>query len=257
MKSLDELLDEIRKNAQGTGFSNDVQNAIEADKAKMPNTVRGFFEKWLYDHAIFPETASKIMDYVIPKVNEDMERLKISHKVSWNEHEESYPKPLYGALMMYVRPHVYQWANDNMPMAFWKPAFAHTESNFQTNISHSTQFQPPMVNEFDELTNGNPEEQLRETIAADLNEQAAELRENADELRASADALDAQAAANEAVADDLTEELGDDEQPELPEDVMPAEEEAEPEEGEPVAVAEEEVPKILSTDEVLEEGDDD
>lgn len=36
------------------GLLNDTKTAIDNDKAAMGNTTRAWFEKWLYDHAIFP-----------------------------------------------------------------------------------------------------------------------------------------------------------------------------------------------------------
>lgn len=102
-----------------------IQNVIDEEKDAVSKTTRGWFIKWLYDHAIFMSMAEKIMDYVIPKVDDEMASMNISHRIDWNGPESGYPETFYRTLAyLHVGKHVYQWAEDNAPQAFWKMLFS-------------------------------------------------------------------------------------------------------------------------------------
>lgn len=103
----------------------------DKDREAFGSTTRAWFERWLYDHAIFPETCKKIMDYVIEKVDAEMDaeakkhdENAVGYRVTWNRPASEYPDAFYATLIMtHVKRHVFAWANENMPEAFWKPAF--------------------------------------------------------------------------------------------------------------------------------------
>lgn len=88
-------------------------------------TTRGWFERWLYNHGVFGSDASKIMDYVIEKVDEQMIDAANGYRITWNRPAGEYPDAFYGTLILTqgIKRHVFDWANEHKPLAFWKPMF--------------------------------------------------------------------------------------------------------------------------------------
>jgi len=97
--------------------------------APAPQTVRGWFEEWLYNQGIFETQAKQIMEYVIPKVDEQMQAQategSTGYKITWDRPSSEYPVAFYGVLIMThkIKQHVFDWAEENMPLAWWKPMF--------------------------------------------------------------------------------------------------------------------------------------
>ena len=71
------------------------------------------------------------MDYVIEKIDaeSDAEAKKhdpdaVGYRITWTRPAREYPEAFYATLIITkVKRLVYEWADENMPMAFWKPMF--------------------------------------------------------------------------------------------------------------------------------------
>ncbi len=85
-------------------------------------TTRQKIESQLYEMGIFESDASKIMDYAIPLVDAEMTEMNMP-AITWNLPANGYPDMLYQILFTSIGRHVLAWAEDNMPMAWWKPMF--------------------------------------------------------------------------------------------------------------------------------------
>lgn len=96
-------------------------------------TTRGYFEQWLCSYAIFESKAKEIMDAIIPKIEDRLQQLETNnYKITWDRPASEYPTALYNTIIVVadVKGLVFEWAEQNMPMAFWKPMF---DPNFKTN----------------------------------------------------------------------------------------------------------------------------
>lgn len=94
-------------------------------------TTRGWFENWLYNHGIFEDKAKAITDVIVEKVNAKMEAEAaktpnaVGYKITWDRPASEYPEAFYTTLILTqgIKKIVFDWAEENMPMAFWKVAF--------------------------------------------------------------------------------------------------------------------------------------
>lgn len=85
---------------------------------------------------IFENTATQIMDYAIPLIDAEMEAENTT-KITWNRPADEYPTALYGVLFLtHINKQVLAWAENNMPMAWWKPMFM-TEKERQEFLASS------------------------------------------------------------------------------------------------------------------------
>lgn len=86
-------------------------------------TTRERIEDLLCQRGIFERQAKAIMDYAIPLIDLDMAESGMS-KITWNRPSEEYPTVFYAALMLtQINKRVVEWADQNLPMAWWKPMF--------------------------------------------------------------------------------------------------------------------------------------
>lgn len=87
-------------------------------------TTREKFEDTLCQRGIFESQAKAIMDYAIPLIDAEMAKSGVSDRITWNLPAEGYPDALYGALIItHLNKRVVEWAEKNLPMAWWKPMF--------------------------------------------------------------------------------------------------------------------------------------
>jgi hypothetical protein len=87
-------------------------------------TTRQKFEQMLYDMGIFETQAKEIMDFAIEEI--DLLRTpEDPYQITWNRPASEYPEAFYNVVFgVKIKPQVFAWANENMPMAWWKPMFA-------------------------------------------------------------------------------------------------------------------------------------
>ena len=86
-------------------------------------TTRQKFESMLCERGLFESAATKVMDYAIPLIDEELQKQDTS-RITWNLPAEGYPNALYATLFLtHIKRHVLDWASINMPMAWWKPMF--------------------------------------------------------------------------------------------------------------------------------------
>lgn len=87
-------------------------------------TTRQKFEKILYDMGIFETTAEQIMDFAIAEIDKQ----KTSEgpcQITWDRPHTEYPESFYNVVFgVKIKPQVFAWAEQNMPMAWWKSMFA-------------------------------------------------------------------------------------------------------------------------------------
>lgn len=87
-------------------------------------TTREKFEQILYNKGIFESQAKRIMDFAIPEIDAQMREEKTS-LITWNLPADGYPDSIYAVLQMTrLNKLVLRWAEENMPLAWWKPMFA-------------------------------------------------------------------------------------------------------------------------------------
>lgn len=99
-------------------------------------TVRQKVEAQLFQMGIFENTAAQIMDYAIPLIDAQMKEQKTS-LIAWDSDAENYPQVMYAALFVtHINRHVLALAENNMPMAWWKPMFM-TEKERQEFLASS------------------------------------------------------------------------------------------------------------------------
>jgi len=78
----------------------------------------------LFDRGIFENQAKEIMDFAIPKLNEQAEKMEIAHKFDWNGRADGYPDILYFAIFnMNLKPLVVEWIDANIPEAWFRSMF--------------------------------------------------------------------------------------------------------------------------------------
>lgn len=86
-------------------------------------TTRQKFEEMLYNKGIFESQAQKIMDYAIPLIDAEMSSQNTS-RITWDLPADGYPDALYAILFLtHLKARVLEWAEQNMPLAWWKPMF--------------------------------------------------------------------------------------------------------------------------------------
>ena len=86
-------------------------------------TTRQKIESRLCDLGLFESQATKILDYAIPLIDSEMKQQEIN-LITWDRPAVEYPDFLHALLFdIYLKKHVYQWAEENMPQAWWKPIF--------------------------------------------------------------------------------------------------------------------------------------
>lgn len=74
------------------------------------------------------------MDYVIEKVDAEFDAdakkngpEAVGYRITWERPSSEYPDAFYATLIITkVKRLVYEWADANMPQAFWKPMFSPT-----------------------------------------------------------------------------------------------------------------------------------
>jgi hypothetical protein len=87
-------------------------------------TTREKFEQMIYKCGVFESQAKAIMDYAIPKVDEQMEKMGIAHKVDWSGRADGYPDVFYPAtFQMSIKPFVVEWIDANIPQAWFRTMF--------------------------------------------------------------------------------------------------------------------------------------
>lgn len=86
-------------------------------------TTRQKFEQMLYDMGIFATQAKQIMDFAIAEI--DKQRTDEDHyRITWDRPAYEYPEAFYSLVFwVKIKPQVFAWAEQNMPMAWWKPMF--------------------------------------------------------------------------------------------------------------------------------------
>lgn len=85
-------------------------------------TVKQKLQEMLYNLAV-PESASKtILDYAIPLMDAEIKE-KVGYQITWDSFHNDYPNVLYGIFFNMLKPHVYQWGQENLPQAWWLPVF--------------------------------------------------------------------------------------------------------------------------------------
>jgi hypothetical protein len=87
-------------------------------------TTRQKFEQMLYDMGIFETQAKQIMDFAIAEI--DLLRIpEDPYQITWDRPHTEYPPQFYNVVFaVKIKPQVFAWAEQNMPMAWWKPMFA-------------------------------------------------------------------------------------------------------------------------------------
>lgn len=86
-------------------------------------TTRQKIEALLHEKGLFESQATKVMNYAIPLIDEEMQKEGAS-KITWDRPCTEYPNALYAVLFMsHIKKHVLAWANENMPQAWWRPQF--------------------------------------------------------------------------------------------------------------------------------------
>lgn len=78
----------------------------------------------LYDMGIFETQAKEIMDFAIEEI--DLLRTQeYPYQITWDRPASEYPEAFYNVVFaVKIKPQVFAWAEQNMPMAWWKPMFA-------------------------------------------------------------------------------------------------------------------------------------
>ena len=86
-------------------------------------TTRQKFEQMLYNMGIFETQAEKIMDFAIAEI--DSQKTGDDYQITWDRPEGGYDERFYKIVFeIKIKPQVFKWAEQNMPMAWWKPMFA-------------------------------------------------------------------------------------------------------------------------------------
>ena len=87
-------------------------------------TTRQKFEQMLYDMGIFESTAEQIMDFAIAQID-SQKTDSYPYKITWDRPASEYPQEVYNVVFeIKIKPQVFAWAEENMPLAWWKPMFA-------------------------------------------------------------------------------------------------------------------------------------
>ena len=73
---------------------------------------------------IFETQAEQIMDFAISEI--DQQRTQDDpYQITWDRPASEYPEAFYNVVFsIKIKAKVFAWAEQNMPMAWWKPMFA-------------------------------------------------------------------------------------------------------------------------------------
>lgn len=78
----------------------------------------------LYAMGIFETQATRIMDFAIAEIDKQKTDAD-PYQITWNRPASEYPEAFYNVVFwIKIKPQVFAWAEQNMPMAWWKPMFA-------------------------------------------------------------------------------------------------------------------------------------
>ena len=90
-------------------------------------TTRQKLESMLSDYGIFESQAIKILDYAIPKLDAETDEIKVS-RITWNLPAEDYPHIIFNIIFGMLKKYVAEWAEINIPLAWWIPIFKTEQS---------------------------------------------------------------------------------------------------------------------------------
>ena len=82
----------------------------------------------LFAYGIFESQAVKILDYAIPKMDADADEMKVG-QITWNLPAEDYPDALFAIVFGMLHKYVDEWAEINIPNAWWRPCFKQDKTN--------------------------------------------------------------------------------------------------------------------------------
>lgn len=88
-------------------------------------TTRDKFEEMLYNMGIFETQARQIMDFAIDKIGTPIPNGDDPYQITWDRPATEYPEAFYNVVFsVKIKPQVFAWAEQNMPLVWWKPMFA-------------------------------------------------------------------------------------------------------------------------------------
>ena len=86
-------------------------------------TTRQKFEELLYNMGISETMAEHIMDFAIAEIGK--QKMGDYYKITWDRPANGYDERFYKIIFeIKIKPQVFAWAEQNMPMAWWKSMFA-------------------------------------------------------------------------------------------------------------------------------------
>jgi hypothetical protein len=77
-------------------------------------TTQGKFEKMLCEYGLSEKQASEIMEFVKPKIDSIDD-----YRMTWHRPASEYPDAIYAVVFMLMKPMVVEWAEKNIPGAWW------------------------------------------------------------------------------------------------------------------------------------------
>jgi hypothetical protein len=85
----------------------------------MPETIRQWAERYLYERGMFPDQAKAVVD-TVEADNEPM-------KGRWNDATDHYPPHLLAVLTFTIDAAAVEWIDANLPRAWYRAVFAKQE----------------------------------------------------------------------------------------------------------------------------------